>query len=192
MKKKEVNARYRKFACEYLIDFNATQAALRCGFSPKTAYSQGQRLLKNVDIQRLISEGMKKAELRSEIKQDDIIAELAKIAFSSATDYIRIKTEKVPVEITEADGSKKLIMKERQIARAIDTDSLMQHKKGAVAKIRETKYGLGIETYDKIKALELLGKHFGMFRDTDKENEDSSTGVIMLAPVDENDGSDSG
>lgn len=192
MKKKEVNARYRKFACEYLIDFNATQAALRCGFSPKTAYSQGQRLLKNVDIQRLISEGMKKAELRSEIKQDDIIAELAKIAFSSASDYMRIKTEEVPVTVEDKDGKKRAVMQEKQFVQAIDSQNLMQHKKGAVAKIRETKYGIDIETYDKIKALELLGKHFGMFRDTDKENEDSSTGVIMLAPVDENDGSDSG
>lgn len=46
----------RRFVDEYLVDLNATQAAIRTGYSEKTAYSQGQRLLKNVEVAKLLSE----------------------------------------------------------------------------------------------------------------------------------------
>ena len=49
-----------KFISEYTKDFNATQAAIRAGYSQKTAYSQGQRLLKNVEIQNVMSENRDK------------------------------------------------------------------------------------------------------------------------------------
>ena len=45
-----------KFIAEYSKDFNATQAAIRAGYSPKTAYSIGQRLLKNVEVQQAMNE----------------------------------------------------------------------------------------------------------------------------------------
>ena len=55
--------RKRRFVKEYLIDLNATQAAIRAGYSEKTAYSQGQRLLKDVEINGLIQkEQQKRAE----------------------------------------------------------------------------------------------------------------------------------
>lgn len=46
------------FVSEYLVDLNATQAAIRAGYSPRTAYSQGQRLLKNVEVQQAIQDRM--------------------------------------------------------------------------------------------------------------------------------------
>ena len=65
-----LNPKQRAFAQEYIKDWNATQAATRCGYSPKTARSQGQRLLTNADIQNEISRlsdellGTEKASLR--------------------------------------------------------------------------------------------------------------------------------
>lgn len=50
-----MNDKQKRFVTEYLIDFNATQAAIRSGYSEKTARSQGQRLLTNVDIKKAIS-----------------------------------------------------------------------------------------------------------------------------------------
>jgi phage terminase small subunit len=49
-----LNAKQSQFISEYLIDLNATQAAIRAGYSPKTAYSQGERLLRNVEIKTAI------------------------------------------------------------------------------------------------------------------------------------------
>lgn len=50
-----MNAKQKRFCDEYLIDCNATQAAIRAGYNEKTAYSQGQRMLKNVELQAYIS-----------------------------------------------------------------------------------------------------------------------------------------
>ena len=57
-----LNARQKRFAAEYLIDMNATQAAIRAGYSAKTAYSQGQRLLNNVELKQVIEQGLEKVQ----------------------------------------------------------------------------------------------------------------------------------
>ena len=70
------------FAQEYVVDFNATKAAVRAGYSEKTARSQGQRLLTNVDIQAAVSEAIKARMARTFITQDRILLELAAAAFA--------------------------------------------------------------------------------------------------------------
>ena len=101
----------KRFAEEYLVDLNATQAAIRAEYSQRTAYSMGQRLLKKVEIQSAIQRAIEVRAKRTEITQDKVVEELGKIAFHDAADY------------TDAD----------------------------------LKYS------NKIKALELLGKHLGAF-----------------------------
>ena len=67
-----MNDKQRKFAEEYVVDTNATQAAIRAGYSEKTAYSQGQRLLKKVEVKNRIK------ELSDEI-QDKMIADATEV-----------------------------------------------------------------------------------------------------------------
>ena len=74
--------RHRLFVEEYLIDLNATQAAIRAGYSKKTANEQGARLLANVSIQKYIEEQQKKRQERNKITQDMIIDELRKLGFA--------------------------------------------------------------------------------------------------------------
>ncbi len=76
-----LTAKQQVFATEYLIDLNATQAAIRAGYSKKTAESQGSRLLRNVKVKEHLSElGTKRSE-RCEITSDEVLQEIAKIAF---------------------------------------------------------------------------------------------------------------
>ena len=82
-----LNERQRRFADEYPIDLNATQAAIRAGYSEKTAYSVGHRLLKNVEIQKCIQARLQDRAERTEITQDKVLKELAKIGFADAADY---------------------------------------------------------------------------------------------------------
>lgn len=56
----KLTAKQKRFTDEYLVDANATQAAIRAGYSEKTAYSQGQRLLKKVEVQTYIEEQLEK------------------------------------------------------------------------------------------------------------------------------------
>ena len=140
-----LTAKQKAFVAEYLIDLNATAAATRAGYAEKTAYSQGQRLLKNVEIQTAIQEALQAREKRTLITQDRVLAELGKIGFSDLKDFVEF-------------GSGGVTLKE-----GADVD-------GAVlAEINETATPLGsskkIKLHDKMKALELIARHLGMLND---------------------------
>ena len=71
-----VTPRSIDFVDEYLVDLNATQAAIRAGYSEKTAYSIGQRLLKNVEVQSMIANRMEERSKRTEITQDRVLTDI--------------------------------------------------------------------------------------------------------------------
>lgn len=78
------NQKHELFCMEYLADLNATQSAIRSGYSEKTAGSIGQRLLKNVEIQKRIKELMEERSKRTEITADKVIEELGAVAFNKS------------------------------------------------------------------------------------------------------------
>ncbi|WSH67087.1 terminase small subunit [Rhizobium ruizarguesonis] len=84
-----LSAKQKRFVAEYLIDLNATQAAIRAGYSPKTATVQASRLLTNAKVQEELSEQQSKVAERLEITKERIVDELAKIGFSNMLDYMR-------------------------------------------------------------------------------------------------------
>ena len=137
----KLTAKQQRFVDEYLIDLNATQAAIRAGYSEKTAFSIGTENLRKPLIQKAIQQRKQAREQRTEITQDRVIQELAAIGFARATDYAKI----VPGGGVDF----------------VSTDELTESQKAAVVSI---------------KALELIGKHLGMFdRNTngiDQEIED--------------------
>jgi phage terminase small subunit len=75
----ELNEMQKRFCQEYLISLNATQAAKKAGYSEKTARSQGNRLLTNVDIQEYIQKLQEGVAKRNQIAQDEIIRDLIEI-----------------------------------------------------------------------------------------------------------------
>lgn len=75
-----LNPKQIRFAKEYLVDLNATQAAIRAGYSKKTAYSAGGRLLKNVEVQQLIAKGREKVEEKAEISAAYVLNNLKEVA----------------------------------------------------------------------------------------------------------------
>lgn len=130
------------FVTEYLVDLNATQAAIRAGYKEKTAYSMGQRLLKHVEIQASLAAAMKQRSERTGITADRVLEELAAVGFSKATDYATIRGPLVEMTPTEA---------------------LTEAQKKAVAGIEQGNFGIKVKLHDKVRALELLGKHLGLF-----------------------------
>ena len=75
----DLNTRQKLFCNEYLIDLNATQAAIRAGYSERTARSQGQRLLTNVDIRAYIDERLQEQEETLIASQEDVLKTLTRI-----------------------------------------------------------------------------------------------------------------
>lgn len=75
-----MNDKQKRFAEEYLVDLNATQAAIRAGYSPKTAGSQGERLLKDADVHAYITEMKAKRTERTQISADFVLTGLKEVA----------------------------------------------------------------------------------------------------------------
>lgn len=139
------------FADEYLIDLNATRAyrvAYPSVKKDETAAQAGSRMLRNVKVAAYISERMEERQKRTEITQDRVVQELASIAFARATDYVEIRS----------NGTNSVVVIK-------PTTELSEEQVRAIAGIKEGANGIEIKLNDKEKALELLGRHLGMWND---------------------------
>ena len=146
-----------RFVDEYLVDFNATQAAIRAGYSPKTAAAAAARLLRNVNIQAEIARRQKDLQRRTEVTQERVVKELARIAFANIADYIHVETQ----TRTKDDGTEVTY----QTVMFNETQELSADQRAALAVVKQSVNGFELKLHDKIKALELLGRHIGMFND---------------------------
>ena len=146
-----------RFVDEYLVDFNATQAAIRAGYSPKTAAAAAARLLRNVNIQAEIARRQKDLQRRTEVTQERVVKELARIAFANIADYIHLQTQ----TRTKDDGTEVTY----QTVMFNETQELSADQRAALAVVKQSVNGFELKLHDKIKALELLGRHIGMFND---------------------------
>lgn len=134
----------KRFVEEYLIDLNATQAAIRAGYSPDTAKSIGSENLTKPDIKSYIAKEMAERSRRTGVNADRVVTELAKIAFANIMDVVDPETAKVKVGATEEDLS------------CIQSIKIKPNEFGTEREVK---------MYDKRAALIDLGKHLGMFKD---------------------------
>lgn len=143
----KLTEKQQRFVDEYLIDLNATQAAIRAGYSVKTADVQGSRMLGNIKVHQAVSEAMAERSKRTGVNQDRVVLELAKIAFVRMTD------------IVDNQGRIKSNAKEDDLS-CIESMKYKESKSDIGSSVeREVKIS------PKLKALELLGKHLGMWND---------------------------
>ena len=168
----------KRFCEEYLIDLNATQAAIRAGYSPKTAEQTASRLLRNVKVQDYIAKRQKELSRSTEITQERVIKELALIAFSNNADYAHVVEKKLQVEaggalvdVLDKDGKPVTY----RTVEPVLTEELTEEQKRALAVIKKGRDGLEVKSCDKVKALELLGKHLGIFTDKIEANVNDTT-----------------
>ena len=150
----------KRFCVEYLIDLNATQAAIRAGYSTLTAGAIGAENLKKPQIRACIDKALAEQSKRTGVTADRVVRELAKVAFVNSQDVVNYDDATVRPDATRDDTA-------------------------AVASVRvktiPTKDGPGVERevkmHDKLKALELLGKRLRLF--TDNVNL-SGEGVVQI------------
>ena len=156
----EITDRMQKFVDEYLVDFNGTKAAERSGYSADSAQEIASQLLARPDIRELVAEGQKAITERTQTFQDSAVAELKIVGFSDLADFLTVKeggiVEQKPFnELTKEQT--KCIKKIKQVVRSTHAaDGSILHQTAT----------LEIELHDKLKALELLGRHLGMFNDS--------------------------
>ena len=120
-----MNARQKRFCDEYLIDCNATQAAIRAGYSPKTAKQIGQRMLTNVDLKAYIDEQLEKIHNEKTADAQEVLEYLT------------------------------------SVMRGEHTEQILQLIGDGVQKIAD----IDVSARERLKAAELIGKRYGMFKD---------------------------
>lgn len=148
-KKKKLTPKEQAFVDEYPLDKNATKAAIRAGYSEKTAYSIGQRLLKKVEIKKAIAFKLEKAAKRNEITLDRVLQEYARIAFADVRTMYCEDTGRL-LDITELGDDTAATVASFEVTKAASEEGVDEriHK---------------LKTYDKTKALSDLMRHLGGF-----------------------------
>lgn len=146
------------FCEEYLIDLNATQAAIRAGYSPESARQSGADNMKNPYIRARIEKAMADRSRRTGVNADRVVMELAKIAFVNAADVIDAEDATLKEDAADEDLA------------AVQSVKVKTFGEDGVE--REIKLA------DKIKALELLGRHLGMFNDRLRLDAKMDTGKL--------------
>lgn len=144
----QLTLRQRVFVQEYLVDLNATQAALRAGYSERTINRQGPRLLVNAGVAAAIQKAFARRERRTEVTADRVVEELARIAFANIGNVV------------QWDGSGTTI----QSSEDLSDDAIRALSEVTDVVTKDGDRTLKVKQFDKIRALELLGKHLGVLK----------------------------
>lgn len=141
----------KRFVEQYLVDLNATQAAVRAGYSERTACEQGSRLLANVKVRAAIEAAQGKRSERTAITADMVLKEFARIAFADlrlSSTWTESALTLIPSDDLDDDA-----------AAAISEVSIKEIS-GNMSNSKTVK----IKHHDKVRALEFLAEHLGMVR----------------------------
>lgn len=162
-----------RFAQEYLVDLNATQAAIRAGYSAKTARQQGERLLSNADIQARVEGLQAKRARRAEVTADQVLAEVDALATSDIGDIVEFSSE--------------------HGIRFKPTDDIPEHARRAIASVKVKRYPhrddpsetydlVEFKLWDKNAALRLALQHRGLL--TEKHEHTGKGGAPIAFTLD--------
>jgi phage terminase small subunit len=172
-KKPPLSEKHQRFVEEYLIDLNATQAALRAGYSAATAYSQGQRLLKHVEVAKAVRAAKKARAERMAISQDRVLVELARIAFFD------------PRKLFDADGKPIAINQlDDDTAAALVGLDVLEEFEGSGEDRQFVGYTKKYKIADKNTALANAMRHLGMLKDSLKVDLPAGGSLVKVMFVD--------
>ncbi|MCI8714334.1 MAG: terminase small subunit [Oscillospiraceae bacterium] len=143
----------KRFVAEYLVDLNATAAARRAGYSAKTADRIGPELLGKTCVSEAIQQAIREREKRTEITQDMVLRETAKLAFFDIRKMFDKDGKPLDIPKLDADTAAALV--------GLDVQDVADNDGDYVGFVKKYKMA------DKLKALELLGKHLGAWEPKD-------------------------
>lgn len=178
----KLTPKQERFCQEYVIDLNGTQAAIRAGYSENCAKEQASDLLTKPNIQGFIKELQEKIGKRLEITSDMVVRELWTVGSARIDDYVSVIEKEEDVEMfgeEPEEGEEAAIMTKKVVYKCVDiklTKEISQDKIGAIESIKQGRSGIEIKLHDKVKSLELVGRHLGIF---EKDNAQQSNKISV-------------
>lgn len=163
----ELTPKQRAFVREYLIDLNATQAAIRAGYSEKAARSVAAENLTKPNIASAIDAAMKLRAERTDITADRVLKELAKIGFADIRKAVKWQSAMITEEDNPEGGDITVIKTVvTNMVQMVASEELDDETAAAIAEVSQnTTGGVKIKLHDKRAALVDIGRHLGMFKD---------------------------
>ena len=150
----ELSPKQQRFVEEYLVDLNATQAAIRAGYAPKSAQMQSSRLLSKAMVQAAIAAGRERLSSRTGITQERVLAEYARLAFVDPRKLYREDGRPVPIPELDDDT-----------AAAVAGVEVSEEFEGKGEARQFVGYTRKVKLADKKGALDSIARHLGMFTD---------------------------
>ena len=147
----ELNRKQLAYCSEYLIDYNQRQAALRAGYSKQGIDATASRLMKNAKVIEFIDRRKQAILNIADINIERTVRELANICFSNITDFLEVKKNSVELK---------------------DWNHLSKDQTACIESVNLTKDGFRLKLFNKITAIEMLGKHLNMFNQEPKDIEE--------------------
>jgi len=163
----ELTPKQRAFVREYLIDLNATQAAIRAGYSENTAHAIGHENLSKPEIADAIVSAMELRAKRTDITADRVLQELAKIGFSDIRKAVKWQSSLITEE-DNPDGGDIAVIKTvvTNTVQMIASDEIDDDTAACISEVSQNATGgIKIKLHDKRAALVDIGKHLGMFKE---------------------------
>jgi len=160
-----LTAKQEQFVQEYMIDLNATQAAIRAGYKPSSAEDIGRQLLRKTPVAAAIARAKAERARRTGFNADRVLEELALIAFADLGEFVEFGPGGIRIK---------------------DAEGLDVRMRRAMAEVTETKTETGgslkFKLHDKLGALKLLGQHLGMFVDKVEHRHSGEVKVSFAKP----------
>lgn len=163
-----LTAKQQRFVAEYLVDLNATEAAKRCGYSAKTAKSQGSRLLTNADIAQAVADGKDRQLAAADLSAARVLEELRRLAFLDIADLF-----------DERDNLKSIHEIPPAARAAIAGIEVVRANLNPSDGKRDDDYIHKVKLIQKTSALEMLAKHFALLT----EKVEHSGGIVIQHEV---------
>jgi phage terminase small subunit len=169
----------QRFVEEYLVDLNATQAALRAGYSPKNAGRIGREQLANPPVAAAIRAANAARAQRTALTADRVLAELAALAFSDMRQHATWGPEGVALLPSAALSDEAA----RAVHEVVSTTKTRTHVTTEGESIRTVEVQTRLRLYNKLQALEALGKHLDLFRAPTEDELANQAFIEALAAV---------
>lgn len=157
------------FVREYLVDLNATQAAIRAGYSEQTAYRTGADNLRKPQIAAAVAAAQSARAQRTEITADRVLRELARVGFSDAR------------RLFSPDGSLRPVAEwPDDAAAAVSSVEVFEELEGRGENRQVIGHTKKLKLWDKGHALELLAKHLGMLKDRVEHSGPDGSPIVQV------------
>jgi phage terminase small subunit len=170
-----------RFVAEYLVDLNASQAAMRAGYSRKRAAQSGYELVRKAAVAEAVATAQTDLAGKIGVPVERIVTELARIGFADIRDIVQWRSVPAASDMDEGETNPRAI----SVVEVKNADELTPHAAAAIAELSlQPSGGVRVKLHDKRAALVDLGKHLGMFAE---RREQASSVTVEIVRFGQND-----